>query len=89
MARKSNVARDKKRAKMIKKLAQKRSELKAKGDLEALHKLPRNSSSVRRKNRCLLTGGPRAYMRRFKMSRIAFRELASRGEIMGVKKSSW
>ena len=89
MARKSNIARDKKRNKMIDKYAERRAELKAAGDLEGLHKLPRNSSPTRRKNRCSETGRPRAYMRTFGLSRISFREHASKGEIPGVTKASW
>lgn len=89
MARKSNIARDKKRQKMIKKYAEKREELKAVGDLEGLHKLPRNSSPTRWKNRCFETGRPNAYMRQFGLSRISFREHARKGEIPGVTKSSW
>ncbi|HEX4662520.1 MAG TPA: 30S ribosomal protein S14 [Candidatus Saccharimonadales bacterium] len=89
MARKSNIARDLKRKKMIGKYADKRAELKAMGDLEGLAKLPRNSSPTRWKNRCNETGRPRSYMRRFGLSRISFRERASKGEIPGVTKSSW
>ena len=83
------VARDAKRAKMIDKYAKRRAELKAAGDLEGLHKLPRNSSPTRRKNRCAETGRPRGYMRQFGLSRISFREHASKGEIPGVTKASW
>jgi len=89
MAKKSIIARDKKRLKMIDKYAEKRAELKAAGDLEGLHLLPRNSSPTRRKNRCSETGRSRAYMRRFGLSRISFREHAVKGEIPGVRKSSW
>lgn len=89
MAKKSIIARDAKRKKLILKYAAKRAELKAVGDLEGLAKLPRNSSPTRWKNRDVLTGRPRAYMRRFGLSRITFRELASKGEIPGVTKSSW
>ncbi len=89
MAKKSIVARDQKRQKMIEKYAAKRAELKALGDHDALHKLPPNSSPTRRKNRCQETGRPRAYMRTFGLSRISFREHASKGEIPGVTKSSW
>ena len=89
MARKSNIARDLKRKKLIQKFAAKRAELKATGDLEGLAKLPNNSSPTRWKNRDVLTGRPRAYMRRFGLSRITFRELASKGEIPGIVKSSW
>jgi small subunit ribosomal protein S14 len=89
MAKKSILARDAKRIRMIEKYAAKRAELKAAGDLEGLALLPRNSSPTRRKNRCIETGRPRSYMRQFGLSRIAFREHASRGEIPGVTKSSW
>lgn len=89
MARKSNIARDAKRIKMIEKYAAKRAELKAAGDLEGLALLPRNSSPTRRKNRCTETGRPRAYMRQFGLSRLSFREHANKGEIPGVTKSSW
>lgn len=89
MARKSNIARDLKRQKMIQKYAKKREELKAMGDREGLHLLPRNSAPSRWKNRCAITGRPRAYMRQFGLSRISFREHASKGEIPGVTKSSW
>ncbi len=89
MARKSNIARDAKRLKMIDKYAEKRAELKAMGDLDGLHKLPRNSSPTRKKNRCTETGRPHAYMRQFGLSRLSFREHASKGEIPGVTKASW
>jgi small subunit ribosomal protein S14 len=89
MAKKSIIARDLKRQKMIKKYAAKRAELKALGDQEGLAKLPRNSSPTRWKNRDVLSGRPRGYMRQFGLSRISFREHASRGEIPGVTKSSW
>ncbi len=89
MAKKSMLARNAKRQKMIEIYAAKRAELKAAGDLEGLAKLPKNSSPTRYKNRCAETGRPRGYMRQFGLSRIAFREHASRGEIPGVTKSSW
>lgn len=89
MAKKSMLARDAKRAKMIEKYAARRAELKAAGDWEGLAGLPRNSSPSRAKNRCTETGRGRGYMRQFGLSRIAFREHASRGEIPGVTKSSW
>jgi small subunit ribosomal protein S14 len=89
MAKKSIVARDLKRQKMIQKYAAKRAELKAMGDYEGLAKLPRNSSPTRWKNRDALTGRPHGYMRRFGLSRITFREHASKGEIPGVTKASW
>ena len=89
MAKKSMIARDKKRKKMILKFAAKRAELKELGDLEGLQALPKNSSPTRWKNRDVLSGRPRAYMRRFGLNRINFREKASKGEIPGVTKSSW
>lgn len=89
MAKKSSLARDAKRLKMHDKYAAQRAELKAAGDFEGLAGLPRNSSPTRRKNRCIETGRPRAYMRQFGLSRLSFREHASRGEIPGVTKSSW
>ncbi len=89
MAKKSIVARDKKRQKLIAKYAAKRAELKKLGDQEGLQKLPRNSSPSRHKNRDSLSGRPRGYIRKFGLSRINFREKASKGEIPGVTKSSW
>lgn len=89
MAKKSMIARDAKRKKMILKYAAKRAELKEMGDLEGLQALPKNSSPSRFKNRDVLSGRPRGYMRRFGLSRINFREKAVKGEIPGVTKSSW
>jgi small subunit ribosomal protein S14 len=89
MAKKSSIARDEKRKKMILKFAAKRAELKELGDLDGLQKLPRNSSPTRWKNRDVLDGRPRGYMRRFGLSRISFREKASKGQIPGITKSSW
>ncbi len=89
MAKKSAILRDQKRAKMYEKYKAKRAELKAAGDIEGLQKLPRNASPTRLKNRVMLDGRPRVYMRSFGMSRITFREKASKGEIPGVTKSSW
>lgn len=89
MAKKSMIARDKKRLALIEKFSEKRATLKTEGDLDALQKLPRNSSPSRRKNRDMLDGRPRGYMRRFGMNRIRFREEASKGNIPGVTKSSW
>lgn len=89
MAKKSMIARDKKRQQMIQKYAAKRAELKELGDQEGLQKLPKNSSPTRWKNRDALSGRPRGYMRRFGLSRINFRQLASEGKIPGVRKSSW
>jgi small subunit ribosomal protein S14 len=89
MAKKSMIARDKKRKVMILKYAAKRAELKELGDQEGLAKLPTNSSPTRWKNRDELDGRPRGYMRRFGLTRINFREKASKGEIPGITKSSW
>lgn len=89
MAKTSQLARNAKRVKLVAKYAEKRAALKAAGDYEGLQKLPRNSSPVRIKNRCALSGRGRAYMRPFGLSRITFRELAREGKIPGVKKASW
>lgn len=89
MAKKSIIARDQKRRALHDKYAAKRAELKRLGDQEGLHKLPRNSSPTRLKNRDSKTGRPRGYMRQFGLSRISFREHASKGEIPGVTKASW
>ncbi len=89
MARKSLLAREIKKEKLYKKFAEKRKELKAKGDYEGLQLLPKNSSLVRQHNRCEITGRPRAYYRKFGVSRLVLREMALRGEIPGLKKSSW
>ena len=101
MAKKSMIAREVKRQKLVDKYAAKRSELKGiardesrpmeerfKAQLK-LAKLPRNSSATRLHNRCQLTGRPHAYYRKLKVSRIALRELGSSGHIPGMVKSSW
>ncbi len=82
-------ARQAKRLKLVAKYAQKRAELKAAGDYEALQALPRNASPVRLHNRCKISGRPKGYMRQFGISRINFREMASAGLIPGVHKASW
>ena len=89
MSRKCLVAREQKRQKLVDKYADLRKELKEKGDWDALQKLPRNSSPVRKRNRCIMTGRPRGYFRKFGVSRLVFREMALKGEIPGIKKSSW
>jgi small subunit ribosomal protein S14 len=89
MARKSLVAREKKRAKMVAKYADLRKKLKEEGRLEELDKLPKNSSSVRLHNRCQLTGRPKGYMRHFGLCRLAFRKMALEGKIPGITKASW
>ena len=89
MAKESMKARERKRARMVERYAEKRAALKEAGDWDALQKLPKNSSKVRMHNRCLLTGRPRGYMRQFGISRVTFREMALEGKIPGVKKASW
>ncbi|KAB2668785.1 MAG: 30S ribosomal protein S14 [Verrucomicrobia bacterium] len=89
MAKKSWLARDKKKADTVKKYAAIRAELKAKGDYAALAKLPKNASPVRTVNRCSLTGRRHAFIRKFGLSRLTFRELALIGQIPGVIKASW
>lgn len=101
MAKKSAIARNKKRERLVEKYAAKRAELKAiiaspkSSDEEffqaqrQLTLLPRNSSATRLRNRCSITGRPRAFIRKFGVSRITFRELARKGELPGVTKSSW
>jgi len=101
MAKKSAVNRNEKVRKLIKQFAAKRHALKATAENEALSleerfdarlklaALPRNSAPNRFRNRCLVTGRPRAFYRKMKMSRIALRELGSAGQIPGLVKSSW
>ncbi|MDX1530084.1 MAG: 30S ribosomal protein S14 [Rhodothermales bacterium] len=89
MAKKSWIAREKRRRKMVAKYAAKRQRLKAEGRWEELQKLPRNASPVRLNNRCAMTGRSRGFMRKFGVSRIVFRDLALSGKIPGVKKASW
>lgn len=89
MARKSVIAREKKREKLVNKYAALRAQLKAEGRWDELDKLPKNSSKVRLHNRCQLTGRPKGYMRQFGLCRVKFRELALNGKIPGVTKASW
>ena len=101
MAKLSLINREKKRARLVEKYAAKRKELKAviidpEASLEdkiaadeALQKLPRNSSPVRQRNRCRVTGRPRALYRKFGLSRTKVREAAMRGDIPGLVKASW
>jgi small subunit ribosomal protein S14 len=89
MAKKSMVAREVKRQKLVAKYAAKREALKKAGDYEALQALPKNASPVRLHNRCKVSGRPKGYIRQFGLSRICFREMASQGLIPGVKKASW
>ncbi|GAB2950516.1 30S ribosomal protein S14 [Hymenobacter coalescens] len=89
MAKESIKARERKREALVARYAEKRKALKEAGDFEGLDKLPRNASPVRLHNRCKLTGRPRGYMRKFGISRVTFREMASAGKIPGVTKASW
>jgi small subunit ribosomal protein S14 len=89
MAKESVKARQRKREKMVAQYAEKREALKAAGDWAALDALPKNSSSVRLKNRCQMTGRPRGFIRHFGISRVVFRDMALNGKIPGVKKASW
>src|SRR6202035_2010234 len=101
MAKKSSIEKNQRRTKMSKAIAPRRARLKALArDRDAapedrfeaqlkLSEMPRNSSQTRLRNRCSLTGRPRGYYRKFKLSRIAVRELASAGQIPGMLKSSW
>jgi small subunit ribosomal protein S14 len=89
MAKKSIIARQVKREKIVARFAEKRAALKAAGDYAALDMLPKNASPVRLKNRCQLTGRPRGYIRQFGISRNMFRDMALAGKIPGVTKASW
>ena len=101
MAKKSAIEKNKRRQALVEKYAARRNELRAivkdrardpEERFEAtlqLAKLPRNSAPVRVRNRCAMTGRPRGYYRKFGLSRIALRDLASNGQIPGVIKSSW
>jgi small subunit ribosomal protein S14 len=89
MARESLKARERKRERLVARFAEKRKALKEAGDWVGLDKLPRNSSRVRLHNRCKMTGRPKGYMRKFGISRVTFREMASAGKIPGVTKASW
>ena len=101
MAKKSMIARDKKRQALIQKYAAKRAELKAAIDnvklsdeerMDArlkLQQLPRNASPVRQRNRCALTGRPRGVFKKFGLCRNKLRDIAMRGEVPGMSKASW
>lgn len=89
MAKESMKAREVRRQKLVDKYADKRAKLKAEGDYVGLSRLPKNSNPIRLHNRCSLTGRPKGFMRQFGISRITFREMASKGLIPGVKKASW
>lgn len=89
MAKESMKAREVKRKRLADKYADKRAAIKKAGDYNLLQTLPRNSSPVRGRNRCKLTGRPRGYMRQFGISRVTFREMVLFGKIPGLTKSSW
>ena len=101
MAKKSKIVREKKLIKNIQKYAKKRAELKSiindpntkiedrDNAVYKLDRLPKSSSPIRLRNRCFITGRPRGIIRRFKLSRLSFREMALNGEIPGVTKASW
>ena len=89
MAKESMKARQRKREKLVARYAEKRAKLQADGNFDALQLLPRNSSPVRLRNRCSITGKPRGYIRIFGLCRNQFREMASNGKIPGVTKASW
>ena len=101
MAKKSQVARQHKRERMVKNNWDKRKALKATildmsknvedrlAAVDALNKLPKNSSPIRLRNRCQFTGRSRGFLRKFKLSRLCFREMANQGLIPGVFKASW
>lgn len=89
MASKAAIAKQKKRQAIVAKYAEKKAQLIADGNVEAARKLPRDSSATRLRNRCEITGRPRGYVGRFKLSRIALRQKALAGELPGVRKISW
>lgn len=89
MAKKSWIARNEHKAQVVAKYAELRQKLKEEKDYIGLTLLPRNASPTRLVNRCEFSGRRRAFLRRFKLSRISFREFASAGLIPGVTKSSW
>ncbi len=89
MARVSVIARNEKRKRLAEKYAARREELKAKGDYEALQKLPRNSSPTRIQNRCIVTGRARGVYKKYGLCRNVFRQMALEGKLPGIKKSSW
>lgn len=89
MARKSIIARELKREKLVAKYSKLRKQLKADQNWDELDKLPKNSAKVRLHNRCKLTGRPKGYMRQFGICRNQFRDLALSGKIPGITKASW
>lgn len=101
MAKTSKLARNEQRAELVERYAARRAALKAvirspesspeavQAAVNSLHKLPRNSSKTRIRNRCNISGRPRGYLRHFGLSRVALREMALNGLIPGVRKASW
>ena len=89
MAKKSMIVKDQQRRVVVERYREKRAALLAAGDYEGLQKLPRDASPTRLRNRDSLDGRPRGYIGKFGLSRVTFRELAHKGELPGVKKSSW
>jgi small subunit ribosomal protein S14 len=89
MAKESVKARNRKRIKLAELYAERRATLKKEGKWDELQKLPRNSSPVRQRNRCQISGRPRGYIRQFGLCRNQFRDLALAGKIPGVTKASW
>jgi small subunit ribosomal protein S14 len=101
MAKKSSIAKQKKRERMVKNKWEKREQLKKViydmnksvedrlAAVDALNKMPKNSSPIRLRNRCQLTGRARGFLRKFKLSRLCFREMANQGLIPGIVKASW
>lgn len=101
MAKTSSINKNNRRAQLVKRMAPKRARLKAVAEDRSLPpeerfaarlklaEMPRNSAAVRIRNRCQLSGRPRGYYRKFRLSRIALRDLASSGQIPGMVKSSW
>lgn len=89
MAKKSLIAREKKRQRLVDKHAELRKQLKEEGRWDELDKLPRNSNPIRLHNRCQLTGRPKGYIRQFGLCRVKFREMALDGKIPGITKASW
>lgn len=89
MAKKSVIARNLKRQRLVEKYAEKRKALKEAGDMEGLQKLPRNSAPTRLRNRCTLTGRGRGVYRKYGLCRNVFRQMALEGKLPGVRKASW
>lgn len=89
MAKKSWLEKEKRKLKTVQKYAALRAELKAKGDYVGLSQLPRDASPTRLVNRCEVSGRRRAFIRRFRISRIVLRELAATAQIPGLTKASW